>query len=169
MPTTTPFAKLLAANTTANSGFSAAGSLATITTAPPAGSALIDMTKHQCRNVLLRFFGVGADGNAATARVSLVNQAGTVFVITPVCEYRFTLSTAPGVAGGNAGAGDLFADTLARSNSVGVDNVTDVIVSPAGLNVPASLLVDPRDSAYLLVELQKGAATSVNAEWRGVN
>lgn len=171
------FAKLLASNGTSTSAFATPYSLLDPVTADPAVVAgvgsVIDLGDASAfPNVLFRFWGTAGATLTGEVRVHGLRRSGTLlsarFVVCPICSFTFTTGAMTGAANTNAGAGDYLADTLARLGSVGVDNMTDTIVSPAGLGIPASLMVDTRHFRYLMVELRRGTAASVNGEWAGV-
>lgn len=172
-----PWRKLLSANTTNAAAFAtpaaltytpSTGGWATL----PAGAAVID-TQLLARQVWLRFFGTDAENEVAQVRISPLRVSGTattaLFVPTPLVGYTITLGARQGDANTNAGAADFYADELARLSTLGVDNVTDTVVSAAGLVIPASLMFDARTARFHLIELRVTSAASINAEWTPVN
>lgn len=118
--------------------------------------------------VKLLCYGAGSDNNTGSLRVYGLAPCGTAansalsFTHVLLGGWDFTLSTDVGVAGGVVPLAERYADTIARQAGIGEANVTDSIHSPAN-NLKGYILLDVRGFRYLLIDVYRGTATSVNA------
>ena len=158
-----PYRKVLSANSTAS-----AYTARTDSVALPTSAGYISIT-DPCNNVLLKFFGAGADNSTGSCRVYGVKviDGGTTTSHTHVllADYSFTLSAAVGVSSGVVSASERYADTITRTT--GVENVSDQIVSPTG-DVAGHVLLDCKGHVNLFIEPIVGTATSMNVLCAGV-
>ncbi len=139
------------------------------------------------RGVMLSFFGVGADGAQGTCKVWLVYQGGAGSNPDTDTMRRayygsavFTLSSSvTGLAGSDlADASQYFADTLTWTlSSTGTSPKGPGVAIEAAFGSPGSAAYSPADDADqavlflpdlgnadgILLEMDKGTATSVNA------
>jgi hypothetical protein len=111
-------------------------------------------------NVELQFFGVGANGNAATARITAWRQVSKLWVPKPLLLLTLTGGTQTGVAATEILNTSTFATTIALSGSAFTSAYE--LVSP-GDNSIASVKIDFCGAAFIQVDFAKGTWTDCNA------
>jgi hypothetical protein len=125
-------------------------------------------------NLLLLFFGAGADDSTFSARlvgwkpaIATPTATGTtLWVPVPLCQFNVILSTAVGVADAVVINTDRFADTITVTMGNELTDVT--VISPATstaavANVIASALVDMKGFRKFQMIFDMTGATNGNA------
>lgn len=112
----------------------------------------------------------GANNDTFSVRVNgWQKTAGGLWVPAILCEYDYTGgndANCIGVAGGDVGPGERFADTVSLVANMGTDAQNTFKVSPAN-DTPAHFIVFLRGSLKVQFQFKKGAGTSGNALFRG--
>ncbi len=143
-------------------------------------SAVFDLGLDKQKNgikqqnaVIIVPFGVGSDTNTFSTRVigwrmvpgnpQSTTPTVDLWIPVPLVDLTCTLSTPAGVAGTEIGSSNLFCDTLAIANTIGVAG-QDCVIKTNGANLIAQATVDMQ--GYQLVEVTfttGSSATSCNA------
>lgn len=156
--------------------YSANVTAASITTpipqsAAPSGNGvinpLIDSAGAAFDLALLAFYGVGTNGQTATARITAWSQTsdGTLWLPSPLLTLNLTFASQVGVAGTAIPANQSFVSTVVAATAFTTANE---FISPAADGTMALVAVDPKGAALIEVDLAIGTCTSVNALWRGM-
>jgi hypothetical protein len=171
------FRRVLATNTTSNTAFAAKADLAAAPAVAEVDTAAGYITfdsgesdNYTPNTIQLVFFGAGNDNQTGKCRLHGLRPVRTATGLTNhthtlLAEYTFTLSAAVGLSGGAVSASERYADTITRT--LGIENVSDQIVSPTG-DTPGHVLVDVKGCPVMLVELIRVDANSINALWAPV-
>ena len=172
--TNSPFRRTWSANRTATSAAAPTDTLTLPTVAAvDSSNGYIDLGLGRITGVTPDFiklvcYGAGSDNNTGSLRVYGLSPVGVAgnssqsFTHILLGGWDFTLSTDVGVASGVVPLAERYADTIARQTGIGEANVTDSIHSPAN-NLKGYILLDVRGFRYLLIDVYRGTATSVNA------
>jgi hypothetical protein len=163
-PTSTlvrPFQKLFSTNAT-NASIT---ELVPTTTAPTGDGVINSITfGGTCDSgwggnaVLLNFYGVGANNNTFTARVTIWRLIGALWIPLRLTELSGTLGLMVGVALSDVLNTERFADTLTESTAY---TTAKEIVSPANDSI-AAVKLDILGATKIQVQFNKGTCTSVN-------
>lgn len=150
------FVKLLTTNAT-DANFASKVPTAT----EPTGAGALDLPRGgggQVReNLLLLFFGVGADNTTFDARVIGWRKVSTLWMPVTLCEVSCTLSAVVGVAGQPVVDTERFADTITVNKGLGA------VYTPTADAQAAMLLVASEGCAKVEVIFDMTGATSGNA------
>ena len=159
------FNTLYAANVTASSITAPVPHAAT-----PSGNGiinpLIDSVGAAFDLALLAFFGVGTNGQTATARVTAWRQTsdGSLWIPSPLLTLNLTFGAQTGVANTAIAANQHFVSTITAATAFTSANE---IISPGADGTVALVAVDAKGAALIQVDLAIGTCTSVNALWAG--
>jgi len=156
--------ELLATNATDTSF---ASTIPTVT--KPTGDNVIDVDKTSgqvCNNLMLLFFGAGADNATYDARVYGWQKIGDLWVPTLLAQITCTLSTVVGVSGQSVADTDRFADTYALATGFNA-NVSVEVVTPAS-NTIGHVLIDVRGFSKIEVDFDMTGATNGNTLYKGL-
>lgn len=111
-------------------------------------------------SVLLAFFGTGANGNAATARITGWRQVTKLWVPTTMLVLTLTGGTQTGVAATEILNTQTFATTIALSGSAPTSAYE---IDSLGDNSVATVKIDFAGAQYIQVDFAKGTWTDCNA------
>lgn len=142
------------------------------TTTEPTGDGVLSVPNPgqvSPTNAMIVPFGVGSDNHTFDLRVigwRKVTGSGLTSLWVPVVlgQFACTLSTAVGVANTPVSASNRFADTISRT--LGIENVADQVVSPAGAsldNLVGHILMDVKGFSKIELNFDVGTAASGNA------
>lgn len=155
------WAKALAANST-DTSFAA---LAPTTTMPSTG--VVNMLSAGAQysgvpnNLLLAFYGTGAENTTYSARVTGWSKIDTLWVPAPLAELACTLGTAVGVAGASVVATERFADTITQASGA-----ASIVISSLADNRVGWVLIDPLGHELVQVSFDMTGATNGNAIYK---
>ena len=142
------------------------------TTTEPSGDGVVSVpnpSQISPTNVMILPFGVGSENHTFDLRVigwRKVTGSSLTSLWVPVVlgQFACTLCTAIGVADTPVSASNRFADTISRT--LGIENVSDQIVSPADESLAdliGHILLDAKGFSKIELNIDVGTATSGNA------
>lgn len=129
------------------------------TSTAPSGTGVVEVSRTGVgpADLLLVFFGEGADNTTFDVRVIGWSPVGSLWVPTLIAQMSCTLSAVVGVAGYDVTASERFADTISLGNGIAV------VTNPASDAMPATALVDVAGYRKAEVVFDMTGATNGNA------